>query len=276
MSGMVRKYDLIVPLGYACSCSQTLRRAGLQLASFPWDWVGVPPPSERCRLICDGFRDWMNLEDLKWEGSNDTFGHEEVRNTKTGLIILHDFKQGIPLKEQYADVAEKYARRIARLDKLLRSARNVLLVTIDAPVTPTPTPPEDCMKAIQTMSARYPNARFDFLLLHLDAKRTLAERIDETPLPGIRLISFDYRSHAADAPKYGIEIDALADFLRREYTVNDYRTKEEIKAHKARRREKHRRKLKSTWATVGAKNMVHYLVLRLCGAMKELVNRTTT
>ena len=83
----MHKYDLIVPLGYACSCSQTLRRAGLQLASFPWDWVGVPPPSERCRLICDGFKDWMNLEDLKWAGRNDTFGHEEVLNARTGLII---------------------------------------------------------------------------------------------------------------------------------------------------------------------------------------------
>ena len=60
---MRQTYDLVVPLGYACSCSQTLRRAGLQLVSFPWDWVGVPPPSERCRIICEGFKDFMNLED---------------------------------------------------------------------------------------------------------------------------------------------------------------------------------------------------------------------
>ena len=97
---MAKTYDLIVPLGYACSCSQSLRRAGLQLASLPWDWVGVPPPSERCMDICRGFKDWMNLEDLAWAGKNDTYGHEEVHNRRNGLIILHDFASGVPLEEQ--------------------------------------------------------------------------------------------------------------------------------------------------------------------------------
>ena len=182
-------YDLIVPLGYACSCSQALRRAELQLASFPWDWVGVPPPSEKCRIICDGFRDFMNLEDLKWIGVNDTYGHEEVLNTRNGLIILHDFVSTAPLGEQYPLVASKYARRIERLDRCLRAAKRVLLVCIDAPVTPVPTPPEDCRRAIDEMSAKYPNAKFDFLLMNLEHGRARAEMIDETPVEGVRRVA---------------------------------------------------------------------------------------
>ena len=113
MSPMPKTYDLVVPLGFACSCSQTLRQAGLQLASFPWDWVGTPPPIFRCRTICSDFKDWMNLEDLKWAGRNDTYGHEEVRNVRSGIFFMHDFVQGTPLEDQYPAVMEKYTRRAA-------------------------------------------------------------------------------------------------------------------------------------------------------------------
>ena len=270
---MTNKYDLIVPLGYACSCSQTLRRAGLQLASFPWDWVGVPPPSERCRLICDGFKDWMNLEDLKWAGKNDTFGHEEVLNARTGLIIMHDFVQGTPIEEQYPAIAAKYKRRIARLDRLLKTSKRVLLVSVDTPVSPAPVPPEDGRKAIEIMSAAYPNASFDFLLVNLDPGRPKENRIDETPLPGIRRIAFDYKSYAPDAPAYGIEISMLADFLRSEYSVRDYRTKEEISAFLKARAKKRSQKMAQKMDALGAETPVQYWLFRLRRAFRKMLSR---
>ena len=262
-------YDLIVPLGYACSSSQTLRRAGLQLASFPWDWVGVPPPSERCKLICEGFKDWMNLEDLKWIGKNDTYGHEEVHNTRTGLIILHDFKPGVPIEEQYPAIAAKYERRIARLDKLLKSSRRVLLVSIDAPVTPAPIPPDDCRKAVETMSAAYPNAEFDFLLVNLESGRTERERIDETPLPNVRRIAFDYAIHTPGAPAYAVDIDGLAALLAREYRVRDYRTKEELAAYKEKKRERRRKRAAAKWDKLGATNAFEYALFRVRRAVRK-------
>ena len=266
---MTTKYDLIVPLGYACSCSQTLRRAGLQLASFPWDWVGVPPPSERCRLICDGFKDWMNLEDLKWAGKNDTFGHEEVLNSRTGLIIMHDFVQGVPIKEQYPAIAAKYKRRIARLDRLLKTSKRVLLVSVDTPVSPAPVPPEDGRKAMEIMSAAYPNASFDFLLVNLEPGRAKENRIDETPLPGIRRIAFDYKSYAPDAPAYGIEITMLADFLRSEYSVRDYRTKEEIAAFRKNRAVKRNQKLARKMDALGAETPMQYWLFRIRRVLRK-------
>ena len=269
----MHKYDLIVPLGYACSCSQTLRRAGLQLASFPWDWVGVPPPSERCRLICDGFKDWMNLEDLKWAGRNDTFGHEEVLNARTGLIIMHDFVQGTPIEEQYPAIAAKYARRIARLHRLLKASKRVLLVSVDTPVSPAPVPPEDGRKAIEIMSAAYPNASFDFLLVNLEPGRPKEKRIDETPLPGIRRIAFDYKSYAPDAPAYGIEISMLADFLRSEYSVRDYRTKDEIATFLKARTKKRSLKMARKMDALGAETPLQYWFFRLRRAFRKILSR---
>ena len=269
---MKQAYDLIVPLGYACSCSQSMRRAGLQLASFPWDWVGVPPPPERCRIICEGFKDFINLEDLYWAGMSDTYGHEEVLNRRNGLIILHDFVQGIPLEDQYPVIAAKYARRKERLEKCLRAARRVLLVTIDAPVTPTPTTPKECREAIDVMSSAYPNASFDYLLINLEMGRDKESRIDETPLPGVRRIAFDYKSHAPDSPAYGVEIDMLADLLRSEYSVHDYRTKEEIDAYKAKRGGKRKRKLQRKMEALGAKTKMQYHLYRIRSAWRRVLS----
>ncbi len=271
---MAKTYDLIVPLGYACSCSQSLRRAGLQLASLPWDWVGVPPPSERCMDICRGFKDWMNLEDLAWAGKNDTYGHEEVHNRRNGLIILHDFASGVPLEEQYPAISAKYERRFKRLETCLRAAKTVLLVTIDAPVTPEPTSAEDCHKAIAIMSEAYPNAKFEYLLLNLEDGRALENRIDEAPFHDVRRVVFDYKSHAPDAPKYGVEVDLLAKFLKEEYCVRDYRTKEEKAAHEAKKRKGRNKKLRRKMEELGAENMVQYILRRMRRIWRRIMSKT--
>ena len=39
-------FDLIIGLGPACSCTMSLRRAGLQHLSFPYDWIGPKENSD--------------------------------------------------------------------------------------------------------------------------------------------------------------------------------------------------------------------------------------
>ena len=51
---MTGKYDLILPIGEACSCSQSLRTAGLQFASFPWDWIAMHNIHNLIELDCAG------------------------------------------------------------------------------------------------------------------------------------------------------------------------------------------------------------------------------
>ena len=211
----------------------------------------------------------MNLEDLKWAGVNDTFGHEEVLNTRTGLVIMHDFVTGKPIEDQYPAIAEKYARRIARLDRLLNESRRVLLVHIETPVSPGPMPPEDCQKAIETMSAKYPNAKFEFLLMSLEPGRAIRDRTDKMPIPGVRRVAFDYKSYAPDAPAYGVEISMLADFLRSEYKVRDYRTKDEIAAFRKVRTAKRSKKLAKKMDALGAETMAQYWLFRIRKAFRK-------
>ena len=263
MLHMSKTYDLIVPLGFACSCSQTLRRAGLQLASFPWDWVGTPPASERCEFICNDFKDWMNLEDLEWAGKNDTFGHEEVWNVRASHFFMHDFVHGVSLEEQYPAVAEKYARRISRLDKLLKESKTVLLVYIDTPVSPRPLPLEDCKKSLELMSAKYPNAEFNFLLVNLEPGRSIENRIDETPMPSVRRIAFDFKSREPDAPVFAIDIEVIANLLKAEYRVRDYRSKDEIAAYAKKKRGKRAKKLQRKMEEFGASTMPQYVLHRI-------------
>ena len=260
---MAKTYDLIIPLGYACSSSQTLRRAGLQLASFPWDWVGIHTPAEKCEIMRDGFPDFMNLEDLQWVGMNDTYGHEEVRNTRNDLLILHDFVSGIPLAEQHPAIAAKYERRIKRLAKCIASAKSILLVTIDAPVTPVPTSAKQCREALDVMNAAYPDKTVEYLLLNLENGRKFSDRVDESPFPGVRRIAFDYARHDPGTPAYGVEIDMLAGFLGGEYAVRDYRTGAEKAAYKARKGDKRRQKFAKKIAAIGAENAAQYWYFRV-------------
>ena len=63
---MKLKYDLAIPLGEACSSTESLREAGLQLLSFPHDWI-APDNSgsdlsrhdfvQRARQLAGRFRD---------------------------------------------------------------------------------------------------------------------------------------------------------------------------------------------------------------------------
>jgi len=270
---MKQTYDLIVPIGYACSCTQSLRKAGLQLVSFPWDWISVASPTERCRFICVGFKGFIDLEDLEPTGIRTELGNEKVVNRRTGIVFLHDFAFGVPIAEQYQAVAAKYARRAARLDRLVKSARRVLLVTVDVPITPEPTSVEECENAMSIMARHYPGVEFEYLLVNLLKGRPLENRIDEMPAPGFRRIGFDYKSYDPDAPAYGIEIGMVADFLKEEYCVREYRTKAEIAAHKAKRRGARNKKLMRKMEELGASNRFEYALLRAWRALRSIIAR---
>jgi hypothetical protein len=45
------RYDLAFSLGAACSCSVALRRAKLQFASFPLDWIALGSPVSRTAIL---------------------------------------------------------------------------------------------------------------------------------------------------------------------------------------------------------------------------------
>ncbi|MBQ9725904.1 MAG: hypothetical protein IJV65_00165 [Kiritimatiellae bacterium] len=130
-----REHDLVFSLGYDCKCSQSLRRAGLQHFSYPFDWLTGPPPAVRARILADGFRGWFELSDLDDRGPAPFNRFAAVTrvafNRVSGLEFRHDFPLDKTLAEGYGAAAAKYARRAERLLAALETARRPLAVFCD-------------------------------------------------------------------------------------------------------------------------------------------------
>ena len=241
---MRTRYDLVFGAGVACSCAQVLREAGLQLLSFPFDWVG---PNARCTAydedvlrrigyICDDFAHWIELADLRTRGPNNgdhqTNGMLDIFNNRSELQFLHDFPRTQPFEQSFPAVLEKYRRRIARFTGLLRDSRRVLVVHLERPDMPFVTPLADFRTARERLSAKYPNARFDFVLLYRTTGIPFAQRKVERSEPWMTTITFDYTSPDHGAEGHQPDIKALAKALADIAAVRDYRTREEIRRHK--------------------------------------------
>ena len=270
---MKRKYDLAFAMGRACSCSQALRAAGLQFASFPFDWAEPLGPNSLAELvetICSDFANWFEKEDLilssqdelaNWETSEADAYH----NRRTGYFFPHDFARGSDFDKVYDKVAEKYRRRIARLYELLKSAKRVLLVRIDSPVQGFVTTAESCVDARARLMAKFPGVAFDFIYLTIDPSRSFAERLEEKVSEGVLHISFDYVCHRPGAPGYMTETHQVVKVLQTRAKVRDYRTREERQDYVRKRRQ-------TRWAKYGAKSFWGYQLARLKKAFAKLRN----
>jgi len=278
MKTTCKRYDLIFGLGTACSCSQSLRAAGLQLLTFPYDWTAPILPNDlrvRADFIADGFTAWFEKEDLEpYEASADAIRRATdangrvralYRNRRTQHSFPHEFWSDESLDAAYPAAAEKYRRRIARLGDCLMSAKNVLVVRLDTPIQPGPTSAEDCEYALDRLARRFPGVRFE--MLHLVCQKGLpfdALR-DEQTSPRIRTVSWDYRDLTPGVPAYSVRLDQTGQWLRENYRVRDYRTRAERKAQ-------HRRELQAKYRANGASNALQYRLikirkqlLKLCG-----------
>ena len=238
---MKKRYDLIIGMGMACSCSQALRRANLQLLSFPFDWV-APDTRDRRHLVRDmparahavvgAFADWLRIEDLRFVRPHETNGKDIYLNARTGLVFNHDFPAGCPLTEAFPEVARKYRRRSARLVELIRRSRNVLLVRIERPDLPGVTPAADCMEARQILADGFPGVSFSLLQLVCDPSRPPSNRREMAFGEDSVQFSFDYRSKNPSAAAYQPDLEILAEALADRFSVAEYRTREEIRRHK--------------------------------------------
>ena len=262
-----KRYDLAFGLGIACSCSQSLRRAGLQYLSFPFDWItptfGQPGWDDDVRrrtdIVCSEFRDWLLPNDFSFHGHH-TNGKDKYFNTRHGLMFLHDFPEGVPLAESFPAVAGKYHRRCDRLLELIRRSRNVLIVRIDRPDLDYRTPVDDCRYARRMLAEHFAPTNFDFILLQEDASIPRGECQEEQIEDGLLRLSLDYRNLKPDADTMQPDTDVTAAALRTRFTVGDYRTGDERAAWA------HKRKMKR-YARYGATNAFQYRWRRLMAAL---------
>lgn len=226
----MRKYDFIFSLGAACSCSQVLRLAGLQFASFPCDWLYGGAPTVRAQGLADGFRGWFEREKLVKHDVPWNLEHEPWRNVELGIVFKHDFDWNVPIESLLPDVREKYARRLARLDRLISAAKTVLVVWLNPPTLP-PAEAGELATAREILRKRWPGVTFDVLSLVCERDRAFENRIDRE-VDGIRTLAWNYD----DGREAFIDNAKMAKFFATEYAVADYRTEEERCAWPARRK----------------------------------------
>lgn len=219
------KYDLVFSLGAACACSMVLRRAKLQFASFPLDWIARGTPVFRAGLVASRFDGWLEKDDFEYKGTNPINGLGMFRNRRTGLEHLHDFADA-PIEESYDAVREKYRRRADRLFALADKARRILCVYISRP-SMEPVGPGDLKEVRRILSGAFPRAAVDVVHLAHAPGRSPAERLSREIADGVFQIEFDYHDPVRD-----VAIERAARVLSDEgFAVKDYRTEAEKRAY---------------------------------------------
>ena len=257
---MKKKYNLIFGLGPACSCTMSLRKAGLQHLSFPFDWIGPKPGTDeflhdvliRARHIADEFSGrWLRAEDFTHFDPPPTHPRDCYFNEGLKLLFIHDFEKGDDFTAKFPAVQKRYTRRIARLLELIRASKRVLLVRVDRPDLEVSTLVEDCKAAVKLLSEKFAPVKFDVLALHCEHGRSYENRLETDHGDGVTTLVFDYDDDRPEIPKYQPNIGLIAQVLASRCTVKDYRTPEERKAKKLKDRQKE-------YAKFGAKNWFQY------------------
>lgn len=246
----MRSYDFIFSLGGACSCSQSLRLADLQFASFPCDWLLGGRPSDRARGLVDGFEGWFDEAVLAHHEINLQLGHEPWINRTNGIIFKHDFDWNRPMSDILPAVREKYLRRLQRWTRLTEGARHALAIYISLPGQPAFDDAE-FEETWRILSSRFPDSGLELLVLRCEKGRAFASRSERTEGP-VRYVAWDYDDHR----DFLIDNEAMAKYLSSELSVADYRTDEERRAWPARKR-------KLRYARYNATNFWEYFINRI-------------
>lgn len=236
-----RPYDLAFSLGAACSCTESLRQAGLQFASFPFDWLYGSTLRKRVDLLVDDFRGWLDPAQLEPGERSETDTMDVYRNRSTGIVFNHDFPPGVPLSAALPQVREKYVRRIRRLQGLLRSAHRVLAVYVNLRTLPAVSD-EDLRRCRELLSKKYPNAVFDLLLLQPEPALAGVREVEVER--GVRRVFFGAGNEDVPAAYvWQVNVPQIAEFLRT-HQVRDYRTDSEKRLWR--------------WRKMGAANFFSY------------------
>lgn len=226
----MKKYDLVFSLGAACSCSQALRLANLQFASFPCDWLWGGSPEARAKALVEGFDGLLDELKLVRHEIPWNLEHEPWRHVDTGIVFKHDFDWNTPLAETLPGVREKYARRLARLSGRIAASKSVLVVWLNPP-TCTDIEASRFAEVRQMLAAKWPGVAFDLLVTRCESRHPVSERTDETR-DGVRVVSWDYD----DAREAFVDNAKMAAFFAEEISVADYRTESEKDAWPARQK----------------------------------------
>lgn len=121
------KFDEIVSLGGRCQVSWQLEHHGLRRLAYPLDWL-VTPFGSLIKFIEHEGQGLLDLDKIHIAGAYaGDLRSLEVIDTTYGIISYHDFYAS-PYMGNYAEIKDKYDRRVERLFKLLKSNKKVLFI----------------------------------------------------------------------------------------------------------------------------------------------------
>ena len=212
-----KQYDFIFSMGEACSCSSTLRRSGLQFASYPFDWIAGLTFLERASIVQSHFDSFLVLSDLKDMGKNNGDPEnpcEIYLNKKTGLMHNHDFHEGIPLEVSFPKVVEKYERRCKRLYQEIEQAETVLAVYIETPIqNHQMISDEEIQHGYELLSQTFPKKRIDILYLTNRVGQAEIVKISDN----VTRLYLDYKRKKLGGHDYSVDTRTLKKVFRNYY-----------------------------------------------------------
>lgn len=237
----MQQYDIAIGLGVGCGVSISMRDAGVQFLSLPFDWIGGDDPARLADIVAGGFKDWMRLEDLEIIGVRiasqaATF---VVRNQRLGLMAPHDFSASSSLAKQYPAFVEKMSRRIARLQGLLAQARKVLLVNVENPQKPGLLADGDLERARNILADAYPNAVFDLVCFQHEDGMHGADVREHRVSERIVRVGCALQQFVQGVVNHTYEHEPIIAWLREHVRVTDPRTEAEIRAFAELKRRQH-------------------------------------
>lgn len=218
----MRKYDFIFSLGAACSCTQMLRKAQLQFASFPLDWLFGSDFENRVDIVISRFDRFLEEKDLSYVFSERSISCDAYRNAFNGLTFNHDFETGKELKDTFPAVKEKYDRRIKRLLDRIDQAKSVLGVFIETPDSGISKYSRQDLENIHAkLQKAFPDKRFDLLYISPDTTMKHGELNISPSLSddGLMWYVSEYGYNQPDVPAYSPDSHVLLKILKR-YKLN--------------------------------------------------------
>ena len=220
-----RSYDFAFSCGAVCAVTQALRAAGVQFASYPFDWTASPSVVRCAKTVAGDFAHWMDRGDLElFDIRRGGLNKRVYRNRRTGFGFVHDFTLFKTFDETYPGEAAKYARRIARLQKDLSAAKRVLAVAMEWPILPR-LPDAALAEAKRIFESRYPNATFDILYFCCEEGRREPRVVNDAN--GVTVVAYDYRTFAGGELNHEFDNGGAIRWLREHVVVADPRTDEE-------------------------------------------------
>lgn len=129
LSQLKGEYDAIFSLGDLCLASIQLKKHNLRPYSGVLDWMASPELSKVNDLLENRFLGFLEYDNLRVIGYADTFIC--VLDDANNLVSNHDFdgvKNTLQYLGSYAEVMEKYERRIQRFLSEMDNSKRILFV----------------------------------------------------------------------------------------------------------------------------------------------------